>query len=93
MLTTIIAIVGLVISLFTLIELFTKVEKLILKVAEWVKRQKEQDDELAAIRHEQSIIMIGVLACLKGTIGDFDEGEIRNIIKMTENHLNEKAHE
>lgn len=93
MLTLTIAIVGLVISLFTLIELFIKVEKLIFKVAEWVKRQKEQDDELASIRLEQSIIMVGVLACLKATVGDFDEKEIHDIIKMTEKHLNEKAHE
>lgn len=92
MLTTIIAIVGLVISLFTLFSLFVKIEKLIIKVADWIKRQREQDDELVNIRLEQSIIMVGVLACLKATVGDFDEKEIHDIIKMTEKHLNDRAH-
>ena len=92
MLTLTIAIVGLVISLFTLIELFIKVEKLIFKVAEWVKRQKEQDDELANIRHEQTIITAGVLACLKSLVGEKDEKEVKKAIQMIETHLNEQAH-
>ena len=85
MLTTIIAIVGLIISLFTLCTI-------ILKIARWIDRQKEQDEELAKIRHEQSIITAGVLACLKSLVGEKDEKEVKKAIQMIENHLNEQAH-
>lgn len=85
MLTTIIAIVGLVISLFTLFGI-------IAKIVQWMNRQKEQDEELAKIRHEQTIITAGVLACLKSLVGEKDEKEVKNAIHMIENHLNEEAH-
>ena len=62
------------------------------RIARWIDRQKEQDEELAKIRHEQSIITAGVLACLKSLVGEKDEKEVKKAIQMIENHLNEEAH-
>lgn len=66
---------------------------IVVKVVRWIDRQKEQDEELARIRHEQSIITVGVLSCLKSIVGEKDEAEIKHTIKLIENHLNERAHE
>lgn len=85
MLSTIIAVTGLLVSIFTLCTIF-------LKIARWIDRQKEQDEELGKIRHEQTIITAGVLACLKSLVGEKDEKEVKNAIQMIENHLNEEAH-
>jgi hypothetical protein len=85
-LALVVSIVGLIINLATLFGI-------VAKIVRWIDRQKEQDDELANIRHEQAIIMTGLLACLKGILGEVDEKEVKSIIKLTENHLNEKAHQ
>ncbi len=85
-LALVVSIIGLIINLATLFGI-------VAKIVRWIDRQKEQDDELANIRHEQAIIMTGLLACLKGILGEVDEKEVKSIIKLTENHLNEKAHQ
>lgn len=79
------AIIALIISSVTLFGIFARVVR-------WVDRQKQQDDELASIRLEQSIITVGVLACLKSIVGEKDEKEVRSAINLIENHLNEQAH-
>ena len=93
MLTTIGIIFSLILSAFALFEAIVKVEKLVFKVAEWVKKQESMAVELASIKHEQQIIMVGNLACLKAQLGLIDEKEIKAIIKMTEDHINTRAHE
>ena len=85
-LALVVSIIGLIINLATLFGI-------VAKIVRRIDRQKEQDDELANIRHEQAIIMTGLLACLKGILGEVDEKEVKSIIKLTENHLNEKAHQ
>lgn len=77
--------IGLCMNLFTVFGFFAKIIR-------WVDRQKEQDEELRVIRHEQSIITVGVLACLKSIIGEKDEKEVRSAIVLIENHLNDQAH-
>ena len=85
-LAMVIAIIGLCLNLIT-------VFGFIVKIVRWIDRQKEQDKELESIRHEQSIITVGVLACLKSIIGEKDETEVRSAINLIEDHLNKKAHE
>lgn len=89
MLATVISIVGLIISIFTLLGIvfgfFTKVIK-------WMSKLKEQEEELVKIRLEQSILTIGVLACLKSLIGQKNENEVKMAIKTIEDHLNKEAH-
>ena len=93
LLTTIGIIISLILSVLALFEAIIKVEKLIFKVAEWVKKQEEMTIELASIKQEQQIIMVGNLTCLKAQLGIIDEKEIKEIVKMTEDHINKKAHE
>lgn len=83
--TIAIAIISLITSFIGLLVIFAKVVR-------WIDRQKAQDAELADIRNEQSIMTVGILACLKGLIGERDEKEIHKTISMIEDHLNKQAH-
>lgn len=79
---------SIIVLLFNLGTLFG----IFIKVIRWVDRQKEQDVELSKIRHEQSILIVGVLVCLKNLPKDKNDKEIETTIKLFETHLNEQAH-
>ena len=36
------------------------------KTYDWVRRQRKQDEAIAALKEEQGLLVCGVLACLKG---------------------------
>jgi hypothetical protein len=59
----------------------------------FVDRQKKQDQELAAIRHEQTLICYGVLACLKGLKEQGCNGPVTAALDKMEKYLNQAAHE
>lgn len=59
----------------------------------FVDRQKKQDKEISAIRHEQSIICYGILACLKGLREQGCNGPVTEALNKIERHLNQAAHE
>lgn len=59
----------------------------------FVERQKKQDKEIAAIRHEQTLICYGVLACLKGLKEQGCNGPVTEALNKIEKHLNQAAHE
>ena len=59
----------------------------------FVDRQKKQDQELAAIRHEQTLICYGVLACLKGLKEQGCNGPVTAALDKMERYLNQAAHE
>lgn len=58
----------------------------------FIKRQEQQDAEIAAIRKEQQIMTVGVLACLKGLKEQGCDGPVTSAINTLEAHLNEEAH-
>ena len=58
----------------------------------WVRRQNRQDEAIAAIRAEQSLLTWGVLACLKGLREQGCNGPVTEAIGRIERHLNEQAH-
>lgn len=62
------------------------------KVVRWVDKQKKQDDEIKAIKAEQTIIVYGVLACLKGLKEKGCDGPVTDAIERIEKHLNVEAH-
>lgn len=73
------------------------------KVVRWVDKQGEQDkdikeirqhheDDMASIKEEQSLLVHGVLACLKGLSEQGCNGPVTEAISQFENYLNEKAH-
>ena len=59
----------------------------------FVDRQKKQDQELTAIRKEQTLICYGVLACLKGLKEQGCNGPVTAALDKMEKYLNQAAHE
>lgn len=73
------------------------------KVVRWVDKQDKQDneikeirqhheDDMASIKEEQTLLVYGVLACLKGLSEQGCNGPVTEAINKFEKHLNEKAH-
>ena len=59
----------------------------------WWQRQNRQDETIAALKAEQSLLTYGVLACLKGLKEQGCNGPVSEAIGRIERHLNEKAHQ
>lgn len=59
---------------------------------EFVQRQKRQDEEIRAIRAEQQLLTMGVLACLKGLKEQGCDGPVTEAIGKIEAHLLAQAH-
>ena len=59
---------------------------------DFVNRQKKQDEEIKAIRSEQALLTVGVLACLKGLEKQGCNGPVTEAIQKIEAHLLEQAH-
>lgn len=59
----------------------------------WTLRQKEQDEELRAIRQENTLLTYGVLACLKGLAEQGCDGPVHEAIEKIETSLNLRAHQ
>ena len=59
----------------------------------FVDRQKKQDQELTAIRKEQTLICYGVMACLRGLKEQGCDGQVTAALDKLEKHLNQAAHE
>ena len=87
------AVVGAVIALVTYFS----------KVVRWVDKQNEQDkeiqklkkhheDDIASIKEEQTLLVYGILACLKGLSEQGCNGPVTEAIGKYEKYLNQKAH-
>lgn len=70
----------------------------------WMDRQKQQDQDLKslaathssdveAIKQEQTLLVYGILACLKGLKEQGCNGPVTEAINKIEKHINQKAHE
>ena len=59
----------------------------------FVDRQKKQDQELTAIRKEQTLLCYGVMACLRGLKEQGCDGPVTAALDKLEKHLNQAAHE
>ena len=62
------------------------------KTYNWVQRQQRQDESIAELKAEQSLLTYGVLACLKGLRERGCNGPVTEAIRTIETHLNEQAH-
>ena len=58
----------------------------------FVDRQKAQDKEIQAIKEEQTVLVYGVLACLKGLQEQGCNGPVTEALDKLEKHLNRAAH-
>ncbi len=76
---------------------------LVWRLFRWVEHQQEQDermDRLAAThcsdqeatQAEQTLIVYGLLACLKGLAEQGCNGPVSEAIDKLEKHINQKAH-
>lgn len=74
------------------------------KVVRWVDKQGKQDsdiqeirkhheEDMASIKEEQTLLVYGVLACLKGLSEQGCNGPVTEAIRKLEKHLNKKAHQ
>ena len=63
------------------------------RVYRWTLRQREQDEELRAIRKENPLLTYGVLACLKGLEEQGCDGPVHEAIDRIEKDLNLRAHD
>ena len=55
--------------------------------------QEKHDEDIGSIQTEQTLIVYGLLACLKGLKEQGCNGPVTEAINKIEKHLNEKAHE
>ena len=62
------------------------------KVIDFIKRQEEQDKEIKKIQAEQTILIEGILACLKGLHEQGANGPVTEAIAKIEQHLIQKSH-
>ena len=62
------------------------------KVYDFVKKQEEQEKQIKAIQEEQTILVEGILACLKGLHEQGANGPVTEAISKIEQHLIEKSH-
>lgn len=73
------------------------------KVVRWFDKQKAQDndikdikqhheEDMASIKKEQTLVVYGVLACLKGLKEQGCNGPVTEAINKIEKYLNESAH-
>lgn len=87
------AIVGAVVAL---VSYFTKVVRWVdkqTKQDEDIKRlRKHHEEDIASIKEEQTLLVYGVLACLKGLSEQGCNGPVTEAIHRYEKYLNEKAH-
>lgn len=66
---------------------------LLVKLVRWVDRQKVQDAEIKALQHEQTLVVYGILAALKGLKEQGCNGPVTEAINKIEKYLNQKAHD
>jgi len=75
----------------------------VFKVVRWFDKQKKQDsdikeirqhheDDMKTIKKEQTLLVYGVLACLKGLREQGCNGPVSEAINRIEKYLNETAH-
>lgn len=74
------------------------------KAVRWMDRQKQQTVDIEALREthntdmdamkqEQTLLVYGILACLKGLKEQGCNGPVTEAINKIEKHLNQKAHQ
>ena len=88
------AIVGAVVAL---VSYFTKVVRWVDKQTQQdediKKLQKHHEEDISSIKEEQTLLVYGVLACLKGLGEQGCNGPVTEAIGKLDEYLNKKAHQ
>ena len=82
---TIIAIAGIITALGAIFGL-------IFSVYRWYLKQNQQDEEIARIQKENSLICFGLSACLDGLIQLGANHDVTTAKEKLDKHLNQSAH-
>lgn len=93
-----------VITAFAVLSAIAGIIAFLAKGVRWVDQQKQQDADIEALREthdsdmssmkqEQTLMVYGLLACLKGLKEQGCNGPVTEAINKIEKHLNQKAHE
>lgn len=93
-----------VITAFAVLTAVAGIIAFLAKGVRWVDKQKQQDTDIKALKEthdsdmssmkqEQTLIVYGLLACLKGLKEQGCNGPVTEAINKIEKHLNQKAHE
>ena len=81
------------ITLASLLAALTSLGGVIVWWIKFIERDKRQDQELKAIRKEQTLICYGLLACLKGLKEQGCNGPVTEAMNKIEKYLNQAAHD
>ena len=65
---------------------------LLIGIYKFIERDKRQQVEIKAIKHEQTLICYGLVACLKGLKEQGCNGPVTEALDKLEKHLNKSAH-
>lgn len=93
-----------IITLSTVVAAVLALVGIFAKAVRWMDKQKQQTEDIEklrathnhdmeAIKHEQTLLVYGILACLKGLKEQGCNGPVTEAINKIEKHLNQKAHE
>lgn len=94
----------LIITVAAIIGAVVAIASHISKLVRWVDKQGKQDEDIKnlrnhhegdmkSIKEEQTLLVFGILACLKGLSEQGCNGPVTEAINKLEKHLNQKAHE
>jgi len=64
----------------------------IFAIYKWFLKQEKQDKDIKAIKEEQTILVHGILACLKGLKEQGCNGPVTDAINQIEKYINKQAH-
>lgn len=93
-----------IITLSAVLAAIVALVTLFAKGVRWVDKQEQQNadirdlrsthnSDMDGIKQEQTLMVYGLLACLKGLKEQGCNGPVTEAIKKIEKHLNQKAHE
>ncbi len=93
---TIITFAAVLAALVAILRYYNKAYDLVKKQGEQDKQiaeiKKETKEEMSSIKEEQQLLTYGVLACLKGLKEQGCDDSVTTAIDIIEKHLNAKAH-
>lgn len=83
---------SLIITAASLLSAVIVIFTVIFSIYRWYLRQNQQDNEIKHIKQEQTIMIYGILAALKGLKEQGCNGPVTEAINKIEKHINNQAH-
>ena len=84
--------VNIIVTVASVITALGVIFGVVFAVYRWYLKQNKQDEDIKAIKEEQTLLTYGVLACLKGLKEQGCDGPVTAAINQIEKHINKQAH-